>query len=572
MESTSQTERTLRDLKHSRNQVKAGLQRFQTFLDNFSFENNSVNQIITRLEKVETSYDTFNSLQSQIELLDSFEDHLNERETFDESYFDTISRAREPVDSWDSILIFIVSGKLDNSTRRQWESTIPPKALPRIKDLITFLENRCAFLENLYPHTVNPQPAPLNNQRNVRRHDVPSVNISTSVKCYYCGANHYLYYCDQFLKLSVSNRYQEIRKLKLCINCLRPNVDRHRCSGSCKNCKVRHNSILCDKESRSSTTETPVSRSSLVANTESDQSTSGMLPMSTHCSSVGQTTVLLGTAVIYIQDHEGRYIKCRALLDAGSQLNFITSSLAAGLGLSIKEGTMPILGIGASRATITHQVSATIKSVNTNFTTELTFSVITQITGNLPQTQQSSAALQLKIPPNVKLADPDFRKSAPVDVLIGASLFYDILTNRSIRLGKQMPNLTHTKFGWLIAGPLQTSLSAPSNLCCFVMETIVDDNVQIQNQLERFWQVEDTPEDSPTFSKEEQYCENHFSQTHKRDETGRFEVSLPLKDFKGLSDNYDLAEKRLLHMEQRMSKNPEFARLYRDFINLWNQK
>ena len=56
--------------------------------------------------------------------------------------------------------------------------------------------------------------------------------------------------------------------------------------------------------------------------------------------------VLLATAVLKILDSRGREIMCRALLDNGSQMHFMTAELANRLILPLHNFNMSITGLG----------------------------------------------------------------------------------------------------------------------------------------------------------------------------------------------------------------------------------
>lgn len=68
-------------------------------------------------------------------------------------------------------------------------------------------------------------------------------------------------------------------------------------------------------------------------------------------------------------------------------------------------------------------------------------------------------------------------------------------------------------------------------------------------------------------SKEEIACESHFVQTHSRDESGRFQISLPLKDnIAHMGHSRENAEKRFFALEKKFLKNKEFYLTYSQFI------
>ena len=76
--------------------------------------------------------------------------------------------------------------------------------------------------------------------------------------------------------------------------------------------------------------------------------------------------------------------------------------------------------------------------------------VVSNITNYQPSIKWNTS--ELKIPANVNLADPFFHESRRIDILIGAELFFELMSVGQIRLGKGLPTLQKTLFGWVIAG------------------------------------------------------------------------------------------------------------------------
>lgn len=62
----------------------------------------------------------------------------------------TLQALGEPIDQWDTILIYLASSKLEFNTRRDWETKIGQKEQddkPMLKELLDFLSERCGTLE-----------------------------------------------------------------------------------------------------------------------------------------------------------------------------------------------------------------------------------------------------------------------------------------------------------------------------------------------------------------------------------------------------------------------------------------
>lgn len=77
--------------------------------------------------------------------------------------------------------------------------------------------------------------------------------------------------------------------------------------------------------------------------------------------------------------------------------------------------------------------------------------------------------------------------------------------------------------------------------------------------------VENFSEDKPILSDEENYSEQHFKDTHIRNEEGRFIVKMPMKHGH-LGDSKHLANTRLNQLVKQLSKDATMQHLYQDFI------
>lgn len=72
----------------------------------------------------------------------------------------------------------------------------------------------------------------------------------------------------------------------------------------------------------------------------------------------------------------------------------------------------------------------------------------------------------------------------------------------------------------------------------------------------------------PVLTKQEQACEEHFTNHFKRNEEGRFIVKLPLKNNDiCLGDSFTIAKKRFLSLENKLNKNLSLKNQYSQFIN-----
>lgn len=184
--------------------------------------------------------------------------------------------------------------------------------------------------------------------------------------------------------------------------------------------------------------------------------------------------------------------------------------------------------------------------------------VLSRITAQLPTL---SACVNLNIPQNIQLADKDFYLGTNIDLLIGADKFWDLLNDGLIRL-KNGPYLQNTKLGWIISGSLHkhNTNGSINHVQCNYVQTL-------DTQLKQFFELEEIQTKS-SYSKDELLCETLFQTTTKRNNSGRFEVRIPLSESPdALGDSYAAAENRFRALERKLSKcSPEYKQLFNDFM------
>ncbi|XP_050305074.1 uncharacterized protein LOC126742475 [Anthonomus grandis grandis] len=234
----------------------------------------------------------------------------------------------------------------------------------------------------------------------------------------------------------------------------------------------------------------------------------------------------------------------RALLDSGSQSNFITTDLAAFLNLNIKELSVSVI--------------------------DLNCVVLDKITNALPTLSVDKE--KLKIPSNIVLADSFFNIPSKIDILIGAEVFYELLSYGQIKIEENLPILQKTCFGWIVSGRLPCSNNNDNDeqgqhqTFCNLSVT-----ENLSQQIERFWKLEEV---QPTMilKKEELECEELFVTTTKHNKDGRFIVQLPTKgNIKNIGSSLKMAEKRFLKLERKLGANQALKNEYSHFLQEYEE-
>ncbi|XP_072403039.1 uncharacterized protein [Diabrotica undecimpunctata] len=428
---------------------------------------------------------------------------------------------------------------------------------PTVRDLKTFLKSKADLLETIESKrdTSSENTSSFHKkQSTISQSFVNTENVSlrnnntadrsgNNMTCAFCKQNHYIRNCAEFLKLSPAERNTHAKRLRLCINCLRPGHINTVCRlSNCRKCNGRHNTLLHIQNNEYNRREN---------NTENSN-------VSLTCSNISQENVLLATALVQVIDKFNKPHTVRALLDSGSQSSFISSNLCDILNLETENINMAVVGLNSSKSHIKKKCEISVESLHSSYSVKLSCLIINEITGIQPTTVVNIN--RLNIPKNIILADPEFHKPGPIDLLIGANLFWNLMQIGQIRLGSDQPVLQKTSFGWIISG----NITENSN----VSHCNLSLNGDIQKQLEKFWLLEECCV-KPAISEEEASCEQHFIENTKRDvETGRFVVSIPFKTGTDeLGDSEEQARRRFLSLERKLKHNSDLRKKYVDFMN-----
>nr|CAI5838888.1 unnamed protein product [Callosobruchus analis] len=504
----------------------------------------------------------FNHIQAIIEHASiSRENHKELRNLYDNvmKHLRSLKGLGQKTDEWDSIIIYVMSKKFDPVTRRDWETFKYNGDLPTMDDLHLFLRKKCEVLEKLELVRTDAKQSDKGKYH-------PATNKS-NIECFYCKGPHSIFKCTPFLSLQINDRISAVRKLKLCLNCLRNNHPTWKCKLSkCKYCKLSHNGLLHLSRQEATIGETnPHPQAVLPTAT-----TSGFTCASARTDS---SQILLSTALVQVRNADNQYIIGRALLDSGSQSNFISERLCKRLKLVTSKINHSIKGVGQTLTNLSNKVDIHIQSNVNHFSIDLSCLVIPRITDKLPII--SFEASNLNIPSELKLADPQFNISADVDLLLGAEAFWSIMVPELKTNKSQTVWLQKTELGWLVTGNLTSEVSNNTTISCLSLINRSSAK-SIENKIEKFWQLEEIPNERVIQSEVDRYCESFFEATTRQDDSSQFIVNIPFKEnVKQLGESREMALQRFMSLERKLAKNPTlrleyvaFMKEYRDLNHM----
>ncbi|XP_055924679.1 uncharacterized protein LOC129956763 [Argiope bruennichi] len=163
-------------------------------------------------------------------------------------------------------------------------------------------------------------------------------------------------------------------------------------------------------------------------------------------------------------------------------------------------------------------VRTTIANKNRNFQRELSMLVVNKFTDVTPNKVIDVSMEVLGLP---SLADPCFNIPGKIDLLLETEVFYELLRPGQFRDLNLSLLLQNTVFGYVRSGSV---------------------NEVKENKV-------------------------HFVKTHKRNEEGRYVLTMPLKqDPSCLGHSKDIAVKRLNSLWNHLSKDSDYLSIYLDFM------
>lgn len=469
----------------------------------------------------------------------------------------TLNSLSIATDQWDALLIPIVVEKLDYITRRDWEASLDT-SVPKYCDFIKFLNKRCNILESM--NYANHSKLSLSNSstKSTLSSNKPKTmaHLATSKKqgiCAYCKmSGHNINRCEIFINLSDRERNEKAREMKLCLNCLR---DNH----AVANCRITTKCRICDK------------KHSTLLHLNEESSSQDNITITNHASNNKQIScVLLSTAIVSIKGNKGKFEKCRALLDQGSMSNYISKAMCKRLGLETKSCNIEIKCLNQVSSTINKYIHVDIKSnYNAYCAKQISCLVVDKITENLPLVTLDSGAFN--VPKNIQLADPTFYCSAPIDMLIGAELFFSLLCVGQFALENGLV-FQKTHFGFIAGGPVAANnpRKNPVSYTSCNLSTIPPNN-KVDNLLVKFFEVESSGteflNEDNKMSRENIMVEKHFTDHVLRTKEGRFIVKLPTRQPDlNIGETKSMALKRFYNIERKLQKDSKLKIEYTKFI------
>ncbi|XP_045506279.1 uncharacterized protein LOC123702546 [Colias croceus] len=381
--------------------------------------------------------------------------------------------------------------------------------------------------------------------RPLRRANIYATNNDDKkISCLCCGREHETPKCKEFANMSLSQRWERMKKARTCFQCIVSTHLRSRCKH--KKCDIDG----CDKPHH------PMLHEEKIAIEEKPTE----VVLSTTINSNNQA-VLLKVCPVYIKSDGEKQIKTYALLDEGSTISLIDEDLARELELDGPTQPLRISGVGAS-SDIMNSRSVQIKISRRNNGASHAIRVRTMT--NLAIGGQTISANTLKYNHLKGLPLKDVIGKVKPKLLIGSDN-WDLIISRKLRTGKRgEPVASLTRLGWVIHGTTpKTTLSRENVLHTYEDDDDCVSNKSLEKLMKKSYEIDALGiKVTQRKSSVDERAIRIFEETARRI-NGRFEVGLPWRtDKPTLPLNYEMARKRLKSIENKMDRCEEFKHAY----------
>ncbi|CAG9119005.1 unnamed protein product [Plutella xylostella] len=273
-------------------------------------------------------------------------------------------------------------------------------------------------------------------------------------------------------------------------------------------------------------------------------------------------TQVLATAQVYATGRNGKDVMIRCLIDPGSQKHYITSKCRTRLGLNIESSTpITVKGIGGASQIVKGSVNVSFRSRFNDSKFCIQALVLNQITSDLPTCPVDKNFLNSM--KNIPMADDTWGTPGEIDLLLGVSLFAEMLRPGKVTGEHGFPDALETVLGYIILGDAPTASQSQSmtSVACHAVATC-----EIESLVRKMWELDEI-DSKHILSTDDKQCEDIYTKNVTRDDSGRYEVALPFKFSPDLLGNsLETAKRRFSSLQRKFSVQPDLERAYDNVI------
>ena len=388
-------------------------------------------------------------------------------------------------------------------------------------------------------------------------------------RCYVCQGAHFLVQCDNFKRKSAEERLKIVKELRLCFCCLSSRahgVRLCRKPGKCGKggCERRHSSLLHD-----ALVQLPRVHQS--QNGVSADKEHGTYAKSYACGTGGPEIALPIVQVDVRGEGKQESVRTLALLDPGSNRSFCSMSLLKTLGLHGDRTSLEMETLHDNKRTEAVEIALEVSGVTGR--KKCRRLLMMKRVYALEKFPDLDGCVGADVTQWEHLRDLDVprKDGTHVCLLIGQDV-PGALMPLEVKKGGVVgePYAVRTALGWIVNGVLsdEASCRGMASSYCAVAPSRQED--ALDKQVQQFWNL-DTGQylagGVPQMSIEDRAVVQRWSESIKLEDE-HYVLEIPFKGEKPLlPDNRVVAERRLMSLGRRLSRDEELLQRYRAEID-----
>ncbi|XP_073820609.1 uncharacterized protein [Musca autumnalis] len=378
-------------------------------------------------------------------------------------------------------------------------------------------------------------------------------------ECRLCRGQHNLFDCKKFNSMSVPNRWNEVKRLRLCFSCLGSGHSTRNCRRR-KECQVngcqrKHNKLLHDKSKE-------VGENNSNLNCVATRGDSDAEPVLSCVSSIRENSNLLFRVVPVKLYGSNCVVETFALLDEGSSVTMIDSSLVRQLGLSGRQSKLNLSWYGGKSS----QESAMVVDLHVSGISKKRKYALRNVYG-VPNLKLPTQSFNMKSKKHYEVPVKPYSNVKP-KLLIGLDHCHLGLPDEVVPLEEGGPYAANTPLGWVVFG--QVCGRQPTSHTCLLT---AQPEQNLYDLVSSYFETENFGVKAlPTIEGKDDVRARKLLKDSTIKVAGRFQSRLLWRDENVvLPDSYSMAFNRLVGIERKMKKNPDFGadykRIIQDYVN-----
>lgn len=354
--------------------------------------------------------------------------------------------------------------------------------------------------------------------------------------CVFCNESHLAQNCYKARDMTLQEKKRLLMGKQCCFLCLKAKHNAKFCSlrVKCLECKGNHYAVMCSQgevKMRNSTSTTLTNQN-----------------FSHEC--------LLQTLKVKLV-RNGCEKVVRALVDNGSQRSYILKKTADSMGYkAVSQETLIHVVFGGLETKREVHPKYNIVVCNLKDGSSCQFDVLARptICGSVPRIRSGPWLKEMK-EKGIWLSDVG-NGEPEIELLLGADVAHKLLMNGVHKLNSGLVAV-ETTLGWVIMG------KTPKKKAEGVTACIVTSMLTINKSVTELWRLDTLGIKDPTEEKSQKELEEsaleHFKNTVKVNEEGRYEVKLPwIENHAKIKDNSELAKDRCINTTKQLVRTGKF--------------